>query len=152
MPLRNNDDETGETLTSERSKRFIEEVENCLPHHNNSEIAREIGCSEGAVRLWAKGSKIDSRYLPSMHAIGMDVLYLLTGERSSGDSRVPARCQNGKLCERIPTHLRLLAEIVEASCSLDESERVVAQDALLAAAQAIQATLKSHREPDQHSA
>lgn len=47
-----------------------------------AEVARKLGCSVGLVRKWANGESIPSTaYLPLLHDIGADVMYILTGKR-----------------------------------------------------------------------
>ena len=49
---------------------------------NNTEMARKLGCHRNAVVDWLTGRSIPSAFhLNSMHLAGMDVIYILTGER-----------------------------------------------------------------------
>lgn len=49
----------------------------------NRGAARKIGCDHHAISDWLSGRAVPSAYyLKAMHEAGMDVIYILTGERT----------------------------------------------------------------------
>ena len=63
--------------------RLIEEISRISK--NQSELARKIGASRNLVYVWLNNYTIPSPYyLARLYEQGMDVIYVLTGERTRG--------------------------------------------------------------------
>jgi transcriptional regulator with XRE-family HTH domain len=52
----------------------------------NTELAKLLGCNLNTIAYWlAGGGTPQAYYLAKMHKIGLDVIYILTGERTRND-------------------------------------------------------------------
>jgi len=125
----------------ERGKRFAEICAEAFPGASKRDLARQFQLSsDGRIRQFEGGVTIDNRALAALLRRGADIGYILTGERwtfapASGEP-VAEPCTAGKLCERLPTLLKLLGEMFErAAANPEERESLIA--AFQTAAEAI---------------
>ena len=52
----------------------------------NVDLAKALGCTPHTITYWlAGGGTPQAYYLAKMYKIGMDVIYILTGERTRND-------------------------------------------------------------------
>lgn len=92
-----------------RGERFAEVCENAFATTNRSAQARELGHSEARLRKWEKGATIDNNVLATLAGCGVDIIYLLTGQRQRrGVPHSPMRVA------------RQQAELIEVLRILDE--------------------------------
>jgi hypothetical protein len=73
----------GSTKDLGRGKRIKEILENIFPEINSrTQKAKALGFNEANLRSWESGSNIDNRALAKLLELGVDIGYILTGEKS----------------------------------------------------------------------
>lgn len=71
----------------EMTPRLVEEIYRVS--ESNTDLARELGCSDTTVYQWITGSTIPyAYYLAKLYDLGCDIIYVLTGMRTRGDAGV----------------------------------------------------------------
>jgi hypothetical protein len=126
----------GVSLDSGRGERIAEVLCAIFGKASDSSMARELGMKDGrTIAGWIAGSSIDNNALAKLDELGADVRYILTGRPMPTGA-----CAHGKLCERLPTALRLGAALVEELCSMDEPARERADSILRDVQQVMQLT------------
>jgi hypothetical protein len=110
----------GKSIDTSRGIRLGEECERIFKIDRDRmqrHVGRELGYAGNTVGGWLGGSSIDSNALARLDELGADVKYILTGNTTpTGD------CLKGKLCETLPTWLRLHEELLSAACSDNPAE------------------------------
>lgn len=111
------------TPYKETAYRLEEILKKTFDQPTNAAIGCAFGVSEATVRNWRTGREhINGKALAELARRGADIHWLLTGERAAPSSE----CQNGRVCERLPMLLRLLAEMFEETADPEKRETVIA--------------------------
>jgi hypothetical protein len=128
----------GGTFDEYRGNRLLSELTKFCKKDSPSAFSWSIygdASKESSFRQWIDGAQISNDALARMHKAGVDVMFILTGERATGQSE--HACRHGKLCEFLPMLLDNLAELVRQSCGETLGEKAAGQAALAGIADAL---------------
>jgi hypothetical protein len=123
----------GATSDTSRGKRLVSELEKICEKSSPSAFSRSIygdPSKESSFRQWIEGANIGNDALAKMHLAGVDVMFVLTGERSVATERAAPACQHGKLCELAPILLDNLAALFRQACEASPADSAAATECL----------------------
>jgi hypothetical protein len=127
-----------ESVDTSRGNRLREECEKTFGGASGAAMGRVFGVDGNSYRNWTDhGREFKTKVLKILAEHGGDIGYVLTGIRATG------ACQHGKLCEHLPTRLRLEAAILERLCLGDAQEREEAASLLAELEGVLAGTLKA---------
>jgi hypothetical protein len=141
----------GATSDTSRGKRLASELEKICEKSSPSAFSRSIygdSSKESSFRQWIDGANIGNEALAKMHLVGVDVMFVLTGERST--ERAAPACQHDKLCERLPMLLDTLADIVRRACSASPAEVKDATESIVRMCEVMSTTAEAQPPPQEN--